>query len=87
MANQVTIEGQVTLPKAVRDAADIRPGDLETVCALPDGGVMVERGTGPDETAAFLARLEAIAERKPLKDGPFGGNTTDEIMNVLRGED
>ena len=87
MATRVTVKGQVTLPKAVREAAGIRPGDLVRVHALPEGGVMVERETAPDESAAFLARLEAIAERKPMKDGPFGANTTDETMKVLRGED
>ena len=87
MATRVTVKGQVTLPKAVRDAAGIRPGDLVTVRALPEGGVVVAREAAPDETAAFLARLEEIAERKPMKDGPFGANTTDEIMRVLRGED
>jgi antitoxin PrlF len=87
MATRVTVKGQVTLPKAVRDAAGIRAGDLVTVRALPEGGVVVEREAAPDEMAAFLARLEEIAERKPMKDGPFGANTTDEIMKVLRDED
>ena len=87
MATRMTVKGQVTLQKALRDVAGIRPGDLASVRALPDGGVMIERETATDERAAFLARLEAIAERKPMKDGPFGANTTDEIMKVLRGED
>jgi antitoxin PrlF len=69
MATRVTVEGQVTLPKAVRDAAGIRPSDLVTVRALAEGGVIVERETAPDETASFLARLETIAERKPMEDG------------------
>lgn len=86
MATRMTVKGQVTLPKAVRDAG-IRPGDRVTVRALPEGGVVVERESAPDETTAFLACLEEIAERKPMKDGPFGANTTDEIMKALRGED
>ena len=86
MVTRVTVKGQVTLPKAVRDAAGIRPGDRVTARALPEGAV-IARETAPDETAAILARLEEIAERKPMKDGPFGASTTDEIMKVLRGED
>ncbi len=60
-----------------------------TVRAFPGGGVVVEWEAARDETAAFLARLEEIAQRKPmkLKYGLFGVNTTDEIMKVLRGDE
>lgn len=34
----VTAKGQVTLPKAVREAAGIRPGDRVTVRVRPEGG-------------------------------------------------
>ena len=87
MATKVTVKGQVTLPKAVREAAGIRPGDRVTVRPRPEGGVVVERATAPAANDAFRQRLEAIARRRPLKDGPFAAKTTDEIMRVLRGED
>ena len=87
MATTVTVKGQVTLPKAVREAAGIRPGDRVTVRARAEGGVVVERAASPAEEDAFRKRLEDIARRRPMKDGPFGGKTTDEIMRVLRGED
>jgi len=87
MATTVTVKGQVTLPKAVREAAGIRPGDRVTVRARPEGGVVVEREASPAATDAYRARLEAIARRRPMKDGPFGAKTTDEIMRALRGDD
>jgi AbrB family looped-hinge helix DNA binding protein len=87
MATTVTIKGQVTLPKAVREAAGIRPGDRVTVRARREGGVVVERAAAPEEADAFREKLEAIAQRRPMRDGPFGAKTTDEIMRVLRGED
>jgi len=87
MGTSVTVKGQVTLPKAVREAAGIHPGDRVTVRVRPEGGVIVEREAAPGEQAAFRARLEAIARRRPLANGPFGEQTTDEIMRLLRGED
>lgn len=42
-ATTVTVKGQVTLPKSVREAAGIRPGDRVVARALPTGGVLVER--------------------------------------------
>ena len=86
MATTVTVKGQVTLPKAVREAAGIRPGDRVTVRARPEGGG-VERAAAPAEDNAYRERLESIARRRPMKDGPFGAKTTDEIMRLLRGDD
>jgi len=87
MATTVTVKGQVTLPKSVRDAAGIRPGDRVSVRLRAEGGVIVEREFAPAIDDAYRAQLEDIAARKPMRSGPFGGVASDEIMPLLRGDD
>ena len=79
----VTVKGQVTLPKAVREAAGIRPGDKVVSRALPEGGVLIERAQArtPDDQT-YRKTLLAIAGRRP-----FRGMTTDETMRLTRGEE
>lgn len=82
MATTVTVKGQVTLPKRVREAAGIRPGDRVDVRALAEGGVVIERAKRPAGEDGYLRALEDVSRRKPIK-----GMTTDEIMAMSRGED
>jgi antitoxin PrlF len=82
MSTKVTVKGQVTLPKAVRDAAGIRPGDRVTVRVRPEGGVLVEREADARAQSDFRRTLQSIARRKPFK-----GATTDEVMKITRGEE
>ncbi|HEY8213802.1 MAG TPA: AbrB/MazE/SpoVT family DNA-binding domain-containing protein [Methylocystis sp.] len=90
MSTKVTIKGQVTLPKAVREAAGIRPGDRVSVRARSEGGVLVERSEErlPDAAALQAARNKieralATLDRKGVKFEM----TTDEWMCLLRGDD
>jgi antitoxin PrlF len=78
MATTVTVKRQVTLPKSVRDAVGIKPGDRVEVRATAAGGVIIEKAGAADE---YLARLYAIAKRRPLR-----GITTDELMKMSRGD-
>lgn len=82
MSTKVTVKGQVTLPKAVREAAGIRPGDRVSVRARPGGGVIVEREGAAREGDDYRRRLEDMARRRP-----FRAFTTDELMRLTRGED
>jgi len=90
MATKVTVRGQVTLPKAVRDAAGIKPGDRVSVRARPEGGVIVEpqRDEAPDAAAVEIARRRidrAVADlhRRGIKPDMTG----DELMRLLRRDD
>ena len=80
MTTTVTVKGQVTLPKAVRDAAGILPGDRVEVRHVPGVGVVIERQTD-DAREAFRRQLEDIARRQPFK-----GLTADELTRLTRGE-
>lgn len=82
MSTKVTIKGQVTLPKSVREAAGIRPGDRVVVRARQEGGVLVERVSDAPAQAAFHRALQDMARRKP-----FRAMSTDEAMALTRGEE
>lgn len=75
----VTVKGQVTIPKAIRDAAGISPGDRVEVEAAASGGVAI---TKRRTASAYRKRLMALAKRRLIRDGM----TTDEYMELMRGE-
>jgi antitoxin PrlF len=82
LATTVTVKGQVTLPKAVREAAGIRPGDRVNVRVRPEGGVIIEAEAAVKSAEAYNSRLEDMSRRRPIR-----GLSTEEIMRMTRGED
>jgi antitoxin PrlF len=71
----VTSKGQITLPKAVRDALGLQPG-AEVEFQI-EGGQAVLRRRVPDEAfARWRGRLSA----------PAGRTRTDDLIHELRGE-
>lgn len=79
MITTVTSKGQVAIPKSVRDAAGIKPGDKVVVRATAAGGVYVGHS---DKASEYEERLRALAKRRIIR----GGMTTDEFMEFSRGE-
>lgn len=76
---RITVKGQVTIPKDVRDALGLKPGDL-VAFEEADGTVTVRKGHEA-EPASFDDRLErarALANPLPL------GMTADEYMALIR---
>jgi antitoxin PrlF len=82
MATTVTVKGQVTLPKAVREAAGIRPGDRVNVRVRPEGGVIVEAEKSRKVDDSYRLKLEDMSRRRPIR-----GVSTEEIMAMTRGDD
>lgn len=76
MTTTVTVKGQVTLPKKVREAAGIKPGDKVDVRATAAGGIVIEK---PGAISAYEARLRAVAKRRTIR------GSTDQIMRMTRG--
>ena len=76
MATTVTSKGQVTIPKPVRDHLGIGPGSQVSFRLAEDGSIVLEKADGTKHPSRF-AKLVGIA-------GP--GPTTDELMQILRGE-
>jgi AbrB family looped-hinge helix DNA binding protein len=74
----VTVKGQVTIPKPIRDALDIHPGSLVEFTMNRDGEVVLRKAGTEKPAPHKFDRVIGSA-------GP--GMSTDEIMALLRGDD
>lgn len=70
--SRITSKGQVTVPKAVRDALGVQPGDRIAFRIEDDGSVVVE-----PETVDLLALRGLLKPRRR-------GITTDEMREAIR---
>ena len=79
MATTMTVKGQVTIPKKVRDALGLSPGDDVDFDVNREGQVVVQRvGSRP---ARRRDRFESARGRATVKW------RTDELMALLRAAD
>lgn len=78
MSTTVTAKGQVTIPKAVRDRLNIKPGSAVDFELAPDGRVVLTK-----------AGRKALAPRSRfarIRGSATVQMTTDEIMGLMRGD-
>lgn len=85
MATTMTVKGQVTIPKRVRDALGLTPGDLVHFDVDPEGRVVIQRAQAGSRARASARRapdrFEAVRGRADIKW------RTSELMALLRGAD
>jgi len=77
----VTVKGQVTIPKPVRDYLGLTPGSEVDFSVDPDGRVVMRKSLADKavDTARFDRLIGCGTELK--------GMSTDEIMRLMRGDD
>ena len=78
MGMPVTVKGQVTIPKPVRDRLNIKAGSQVEFELAPDGRVVLVKAGR--KTAAPKSRFDRIRGSATID------MTTDEIMALMRGD-
>ncbi len=85
MPTTMTVKGQVTIPKKVRDALGLAPGDDVEFQVNVAGDVVVQKAGGrarsPGRPGRRRDRFEAARGKAQVKW------RTDELMALLRGAD
>jgi antitoxin PrlF len=83
MATTITVKGQVTIPKRVREAVGLKPGD-EVDFVVGDSGEVVLR-----RAASESARPTPDPDRfeKARGSADFKWGSTHEYMKFIRGDD
>lgn len=79
MTTTMTVKGQVTIPKKVRDALRLSPGDGVNFDVNRDGQIVVHKAGG--RPAGKRDRFESARGQAQVKW------RTDELMGLLRGKD
>lgn len=81
MGMPITVKGQVTIPKPMRDRLGLKPGSRVEFEALPDGRIAMRKaGDLASDYAERLRQARGMATE-------LAGMTPDEIMQLMRGDD
>jgi antitoxin PrlF len=75
--NAVTVKGQVTIPKPIRDLLDIHPGTLVEFVRSQDGQIVLRKADSASTPHPFDRLVGSLKSDM----------TTNEVMAMTRGED
>lgn len=78
MSTTITVKGQVTIPKHIRDALGFTPGMPVDFTVNREGEVVIQKASG--ESKGMVDRFEAVRGRADVKW------RTKDLMSLLRGE-
>ncbi len=76
MATILTIKGQVTIPKKIRDALDLQPGCKLNFAINDEGDVLLQK-------AAINQKKDRFEQVRGKADVKWGAQ---DLMNLMRGE-
>jgi antitoxin PrlF len=83
MGMPVTVKGQVTIPKPIRDRLGLIPGSRVEFEVDGNGRVFLAKAGPERETPSDPDRFEKIKGRATAMEGM----STDDLMKLLRGDD
>ena len=82
MATSMTVKGQVTIPKQIRDSLGLVAGCKVEFTLNPRGEYVVLPAKGAKKSRKPAARMDAVRGTANMS-----GLSTDEYMNLIRGYD
>jgi AbrB family looped-hinge helix DNA binding protein len=87
----LTVKGQVTIPKDVRDALGLKPGEPVEFDWNAAGEAVIRKGQGsagePQRQRDFEAAMRRISAVQAKYSYLQTGENTDDIMRDLRGDE
>ncbi len=88
MTTTLTIKGQVTIPKQIRDALDLKPGCKINFAVNDSGDVILQKADAasanePKNKLAKSAPKDRFEQARGRADIPW---RTQDLMELLRGE-
>jgi antitoxin PrlF len=88
MATTLTVKGQVTIPKKIRDALDLQPGCKLNFAVNDDGDVLLQKsGSGTTTSKAAAAKSKQKKDRFEQVRGKADIHwRTQDLMKLMRGE-
>jgi len=81
MASTMTVKGQVTIPKHIRDALHLEPGEPVEFSLNDAGEVVLQPARPPRGRRRVPDRFEAVRGTADVRW------KTDDLMKLLRGDD